>query len=290
MEYFLHILILINIYIIIALSLNLIAGYTGLLSLAHAAFYGLGAYATALMWLYMGTGFWINIFIGILVSAVLGVIIAYPSLRIYDDYFAIATFGFQMIVFSIFNNWVDFTKGPLGIPGIPSPSVFGYQISSHWSFFLLSFLFMIITYWLVKRLVNSPFGLVLKGIREDEVFTKAAGKNVTQNKIWVFVIGGAMASIAGALYAHYISYIDPTSFTINESIFMISIVIIGDMASLNGSILGAVVLVILPEALRFIGLPNSVAANLRQIFYGALLVMFIMYRPKGFQGECQIIK
>jgi len=290
MEYFLHILILINIYIIIALSLNLIAGYTGLLSLAHAAFYGIGAYAMALMWLYLGTGFWVNIWIGILFSALLGVIIAYPSLRIYDDYFAIATFGFQMIVFSIFNNWVGFTKGPLGIPGIPSPSLFGYPIDSHVDYFLLSLCFVLITFWLIKRLVDSPFGLVLKGIREDEVFTKAGGKNVTKYKIWVFVIGGALASIAGAIYAVYISYIDPTSFTINESIFMISIVIIGGMASLRGSILGAVVLVILPEALRFIGLPNSVAANLRQIFYGALLVLFMMYRPKGFLGEYAIKK
>jgi len=129
---------------------------------------------------------------------------------------------------------------------------------------------------------------VLKGIREDEVFTKAAGKNITKYKIQVFVIGGSMASIAGALYAHYISYIDPTSFTINESIFMLSIVIIGGMASLKGSILGAVILVILPEALRFIGLPSSVAANLRQIFYGALLVLFMIYRPRGFLGEYKI--
>jgi branched-chain amino acid transport system permease protein len=290
MEYLLHILILINIYIIIAISLNLIAGYSGLLSIAHAAFYGIGAYATALMWLYLGTGFWINIFVGIFLSAVLGVIVAYPSLRIYDDYFAIATFGFQMIVFSIFNNWVDFTKGPLGIPGIPSPVIFGYQIHTHLGFFIMSLFFVVIVYWLVKRLVESPFGLVLKGIREDEVFTKAAGKNITKYKILVFVIGGSLASIAGALYAHYISYIDPTSFTINESIFMLSIVIIGGMASLKGSVLGAVVLVILPEALRFIGLPSAVAANLRQIFYGALLVLFMMFRPRGFIGEYELSK
>ena len=290
MEYFLHILILVNIYIIIALSLNLISGYTGLLSLAHASFYGIGAYATALMWLYLGTGFWVNIFVGVFLSGIFGIIVAYPSLRMYDDYFAIATFGFQVITFSIFNNWVDFTKGPLGIPGIPSPSVFSYPINTHIGYFFLTLFFAVITYWLIKRLVNSPFGLVLKGIREDEIFTKAAGKNVTKYKILVFVIGGALASVAGALYAHYISYIDPTSFTINESIFMISIVIIGGMASLNGSILGAVVLVILPEALRFIGLPNSVAANLRQIFYGLLLVLFMMFRPKGFIGEYVIRK
>ncbi len=290
MDYLYHILILINIYIIIAISLNLIAGYSGLLSIAHSAFYGIGAYTTALLWLYLGTGFWINIWICISLSAVFGLIIACPSLRIYDDYFAIATFGFQMIVFSIFNNWVDFTKGPQGIPGIPSPSIFSYEIDSHVGFFLLSFFFVFIVYFLIKQLVESPFGLILKGIREDEVFTKAAGKNIAKYKILVFVIGGSLASIAGALYAHYISYIDPTSFTINESIFMLSIVIIGGMASLRGSVLGAVVLVILPEALRFIGLPSSVAANLRQVFYGALLILFMMYRPRGFSGEYELSK
>jgi len=258
--------------------------------MAHAAFYGIDTYATALMWLYLKTGFWVNIWVGILLSILFGIIVAYPSLRIYDDYFVIATFGFQMIVFSIFNNWVGFTKGPLGIPGIPSPSILGWEISSHWAYFLLSGFFAVLVYWLTHRLVNSPFGLVLKGIREDEIFTKAAGKNITKYKMLVFIIGGSMASVAGVLYAHYISYIDPTNFTINESIFMISIVIIGGMASLRGSVLGAVILVILPELLRFIGLPNAVAANLRQIFYGALLVLFMMYRPRGFVGEYQMQK
>ncbi len=285
MDYFLHILILINIYIILAISLDLIAGYTGLLSIAHAAFYGIGAYATALLSIHFQTNFLFNMLFGIVGAGVLGVIIAFPSLRIHDDYFVIATFGFQMIVYSVLNNWVEFTRGPLGIPGIPLASLFGFVFDNHWKFLILSSVFSALAYLLVRKLVSSPYGRVLKAIREDEVFAESLGKNVESYKIQVFVIGGALASVAGNLYAHYITFIDPTSFTILESILVISMVIIGGAGSLRGPIIGAVVLVVLPEALRFVGLPSSVAANLRQIFYGSLLVLMMLYRPQGLIGE-----
>ena len=290
MDYILHILILINIYIILVVSLDLIAGYTGLLSIAHAAFYGIGAYATALLSLHFQTNFLFNMLFGIIGAAVLGAIIAFPSLRIHDDYFVIATFGFQMIVYSIFNNWVDLTRGPLGIPGIPVASLFGFNIDSHWKFLILSAIFAFLAYLLVHKLVNSPYGRVLKAIREDEVFAQSLGKNVNSYKIQVFIIGGALASMAGNLYAHYITFIDPTSFTILESILVISMVIIGGAGSLRGPIIGAAVLVILPEALRFVGLPSSVAANLRQIFYGSLMVLMMLYRPQGLVGEFNLQK
>jgi branched-chain amino acid transport system permease protein len=290
MDYILHILILINIYIILVISLDLIAGYTGLLSIAHAAFYGIGAYATALLSLHFQTNFLLNMLFGMAGAAVLGVIIAFPSLRIHDDYFVIATFGFQMIVYSIFNNWVDLTRGPLGIPGIPVASLFGFVVDNHWKFLILSAIFAFLAYLLVHKLVNSPYGRVLKAIREDEVFAQSLGKNVNFYKIQVFVIGGAIASVAGNLYAHYITFIDPTSFTILESILVISMVIIGGAGSLRGPIIGAVVLVVLPEALRFVGLPSSVAANLRQIFYGSLLVLMMLYRPQGLVGEFNLQK
>lgn len=290
MDYILHILILINIYIILVVSLDLIAGYTGLLSIAHAAFYGIGAYATALLSLHFQTNFLFNMVFGIVGAAVLGAIIAFPSLRIHDDYFVIATFGFQMIVYSIFNNWVDLTRGPLGIPGIPVASLFGFNIDNHWKFLILSAIFAFLAYLVVHKLVNAPYGRVLKAIREDEIFAQSLGKNVNFYKIQVFVIGGVIASVAGNLYAHYITFIDPTSFTILESILVISMVIIGGAGSLRGPIIGAVVLVILPEALRFVGLPSSVAANLRQIFYGSLLVLMMLYRPQGLIGEFNLQK
>jgi branched-chain amino acid transport system permease protein len=285
MEYLLHILILVGIYVILSLSLNLITGYTGLLSIAHAAFYGVGAYVAALMALNWHSPFWVNIVCAIILSGLLGALVGIPSLRIRDDYFVIATFAFQVITFSILNNWVSFTGGPMGLPGIPQPEVFGWTVSSHLGFLLLVGFLCALTLLVCRRIVRSPFGRVLKAVREDEVFAQAAGKNVAAYKVLVFVIGASMAAVAGAMYAYYITFIDPTSFTVMESIFIISIVIIGGAGSLWGPVVGAVVLVTLPELLRFVGLPSAVAANVRQILYGGALVAFMMWRPQGLLGE-----
>ncbi len=285
MEYLLHILILIGIYVILSVSLNLITGYAGLLSIAHAAFYGVGAYVAALLALKFHSPFLTNIVCAVILSGLLGALVGIPSLRIRDDYFAIATFAFQVITFSVMNNWVAFTGGPMGLPGIPQPAIFGWKITTHYDFLIVVFFLCVVTLWISNKIVSSPFGRVLKSIREDEVFAQAMGKNVASYKVLIFVIGAGMASVAGVMYAYYISFIDPTSFTIVESIFIISIVIIGGAGNIWGSVLGAAVLVILPEALRFLGMPSSIAANMRQIIYGALLVIFMLFRPQGFIGE-----
>jgi branched-chain amino acid transport system permease protein len=227
MEYLLHIVILIGIYTLLAVSLNLIVGYAGLLSIAHAAFYGVGAYVAALLALKFNSPFLANIICAILLTGLLGFLVGAPSLRIQDDYFAIVTFAFQIITFSVMNNWVSFTGGPMGLPGIPTPVILGWQIDSHIDYLVLVFLLCLVTVWLSCRIGHSPFGRVLKSIREDEVFTQALGKNIAFFKLAIFVIGAGMASVAGVIYAYYISFIDPTSFTVMESIFIISIVIIG---------------------------------------------------------------
>ena len=285
MEYLLHIAILIGVYLILAESLNLIAGYTGMLSIAHAAFYGVGAYVAALMASKLNSPFAVNVICAMIICGLLGGLLGIPSLRIKGHYFVIATFAFQVIAFSVLNNWVSFTGGPMGLPGIPQPVICGWKISSNIEFLLLVGFFAVLTVWICHRIVKSPFGRVLMAIREDEVFALAAGKNVAVYKVVVFIVGSGMAAIAGALYAHYISFIDPTSFTVMESIFIISIVIIGGAGSLWGPVIGAVVLVMLPEALRFIGLPSSLAANIRQVLYGGLLVAFMMWRPQGLVGK-----
>jgi branched-chain amino acid transport system permease protein len=290
LNYLFHIFTVIGIYVILSASLNLIAGYAGLLSIAHAAFYGVGAYAAALMALKVNSPFLVNIFCAIIVSGILGALVGIPSLRIRDDYFVIATFAFQVITFSVLNNWVSFTSGPMGLPGIPQPVVFGLKISSHVAFLILTALLCTLTLWICWKVVRSPFGRVLRAIREDEVFAQAVGKNVAAYKILIFVIGAGLAATAGVLYAYYISFIDPTSFTVMESIFIISIVIIGGAGSMWGPVVGSVVLVTLPELLRFIGLPSSVAANIRQILYGGLLVVFMMLRPQGLVGEYRFEK
>ncbi len=285
MDYLLHILILINIYVIVGLSLNLVAGYTGLLSLAHAGFYGIGAYTAALLSLNYGINFLLAVPAAILVASVSGFLIGFPSLRIRDDMFVITTFGFQIIIFQVMNNWMELTHGPLGLPGIPQPELFGYQISSHIDFLVLTLLLVLLVYFVARRLSNSPYGRVLNAIREDELFALALGKNVSYNKVLIFSVSAGLSAIGGALYAYYITFIDPTSFTASESIFMLSIVIVGGAGRLSGSILGAVVLVSLPELLRLIDIPNAIAANMRQILYGGLLVAFMMFRPKGMMGE-----
>jgi branched-chain amino acid transport system permease protein len=285
MEYLLHVLTLCAIYTVLAVSLDLLAGHTGLLSLAHAAFYGLGAYTSALLAVHRGVPFLIGILIGMMVAAAVSFVVSLPSLRLHDDYFVIATFGFQIILFSIFNNWIDVTRGPLGIPGITQPVVFGWAIRSHVGFVVLALILAMFAYLVVGLITSSPFGRVLRGVREDEVFTKSLGKNPLRFKVTAFAVSAALAASAGSLYAHYITFIDPTSFTLMESILVISMVIIGGAGSRWGPLIGAIVLVTLPEALRFIGLPSAVAANLRQITYGALLVLMMIFRPRGLVGK-----
>jgi len=285
MEYLLHILVLGAVYTVLTVSLDLLAGRTGLLSIAQAAFYGIGAYTSALLVTQVEAPFLVGLLAGVAVAVLISFIVSLPSLRLHDDYFVIATFGFQMILFSIFNNWIGLTRGPMGIPGIPQPVILRWRVDTHLEFLVLAIVLACFAYLVVWRITSSPFGRALHAIREDEVFAKALGKNTLRFKVTVFAVSAALAAMAGSLYAHYITYIDPTSFTVMESILVISMVIIGGAGSLWGPLVGAVLLVTLPEALRFVGLPSAVAANLRQIIYGSLLVIMMMFRPRGLVGK-----
>lgn len=285
MEYLAHVLLLIAIYTILATSLDLLTGHAGLLSIAQAAFYGLGAYTSALLAVQFGAPFPVGILAGMVVASLVSFVVSLPSLRLHDDYFVIATFGFQMILSSVFNNSMELTRGPFGIPGIPRPVIFGWSITSHIEFLLLAAIVAGFAHLAVSRITTSPFGRVLRAIREDEVFVKSLGKNTLYFKVTAFAVSAALAASAGSFYAHYITYIDPTSFTVMESILVISMVVIGGAGSRWGPLIGAVVLVTLPEALRFLGLPDQVAANMRQIIYGLLLVVMMMVRPQGLVGK-----
>ena len=282
MEYFLHIVIMILIYVMLSQSLTITSGYSGLISLAHAGFYGIGAYTSAILSVNYGLPFIFTLSLAMFISGLIAVIVSTIALRTVDDYFIIITLGIQVVAFSIMNNWMNLTNGPLGIPGIPGISIFGFEFSSKISFLLLTLALTFIVYLVLRNITKSPFGRILIALSEDEIFTKSLGKKVYQAKITSFTIGGMFAAIPGVLYAHYISYIDPTSFTIDESIFILSIVIIGGMRNLWGSAIAAAVLVILPEALRFFGMPSNIAANMRQIIYGLALVIMMFKYSKGF--------
>ena len=285
MEYLLHVLVICGIYIILTTSLNLVVGYTGLSSLGHAAFFCIGAYTSSLLALNFGISPWIGLIIGACVAAIFGIAIGFPSLRIKGDYLALATFGFGVIVYSIARNWVSVTKGPMGLPGIPKFSVLGYQLSGIWSYLILVSVFTTITLFTLRRVVESPFGRVLRSIREDEVASAALGKNIGKHKLLVFTISAFFAGIGGSLYAHYITFIDPSSFTVMESITILLMVIFGGMGSILGSAIGATTLVVFPEILRFLGMPSSIAAQTRQMIYGLLLVILMIKRPQGLLGH-----
>lgn len=275
MEYLLHLTILICIYTILSQSLSLVAGYSGQMSLAHAGFYGIGAYTAALLSVNLGLPPVHNLFAAMLLSGAVAYVVAKVAVRTIDDYFIIITLGIQVVIFSIMNNWQNVTHGPLGIAGIPSFSIFGFEFNDKISFLLLAASLAGLVWFLLSNIMQSPFGRVLRALSEDEIYTQSLGKRVAQAKVVSFVISGMLASIAGVLYAHYISYIDPTSFTVDESIFILSIVIIGGMRNLRNIFLTAAFLVLLPEALRFVGMPSSIAANMRQIIYGVALVLVI---------------
>jgi len=282
MEYILHLLILICFYTLLSQSLNLSAGFTGLISLSHAGFYGIGAYITAILSTHFGFSFWLNLPLAMLISGAIAFVVSLIALRTVEDYFIICTLGIQVILFSLMNNLMNVTRGPLGIPGIPSISFFGMSLDSKISFLTLSLFFVALVWFVLKNISKSGFGKTLTAISEDEIYTQSIGKNVYQSKIISFTTSAILAAIPGALYAHYISYIDPTSFTVNESIFILSIVIIGGLGNLTGSFLAAAFLVLLPEVLRFVGMPDSIAANMRQIIYGVMLVAVMMTDRNGF--------
>lgn len=288
MEYLIHLAIFFAIYAILGISLNLVVGYTGLLSVTHAAFYGIGAYATAILLTQTGVGFFLSVILGIIVTAIISFLIGAVLSRFDGDYYTLGSFGFNAIVFSVFLNWQDLTRGPLGIPGISKPELFGINFSSNFAFLILALLFLILIYLVSRFIVNSSFGRVLKAIREDEKAIQVFGYNTLYFKLAIFVISAGMAAVAGSLFASYITFIDPSSFNLMESIFILAIIILGGLANLRGSILGALFLILLPEILRFVGFPTDIAAQMRQVVYGLILIFLMLYRPQGLIGEYKL--
>jgi len=285
MNYVLHILVMIEIYLILGLSLNLLLGYGGLFSLAHAAFYGVGAYISALLMVNFGFNFFLALPVAVIGCMLLALLVALPSLRLKGDYFMLATLAFQTLVFTILYNWVPVTRGPYGVSGIPQPQLAGFKVAEVWQFAILGAVFAAAAVALFRKLYASPYGRVLKAIRDDELLAVSLGKNTTRFKVTAFMISGGVAALPGALFAAYVSYIDPTSFTLDESIFVVTLIVVGGAGNLKGPIIGAFIVLLIPECLRFLNIPDTVAPNVRQIIYGALIVMMMRLRPRGIMGD-----
>ncbi len=285
MDYIIHILIIISIFVPLALSLDLIVGRTGILSITHAGMYGLGAYTTAILTKTYGVSFLQSVVIGILFTGCVSYMLSKVLSRLKGDYYTLGSFGANIILYSLFMNLTSVTGGPIGIFNIPQANIFGMPITTSQTFLLVSFVFMCAIILFIYAITKSRFGLIIQAVRDDALATEVFGYKVTDFKTVAFVISASIASIAGSLYATYISFIDPTSFTLNESIFMLTMIIIGGLASNRGALFGATFVILLPESLRFVGLPDSVAAQLRVAIYGMIL-MYLMYKkPSGVFGN-----
>jgi|GEM_PF-88016 len=284
-DYSLHILILIAIFAILGVSYNLIMGYTGIISLAHAVFFGIGAYASALLVVNLGIAFPLAMIVSIFFTGISGVLFIILMRKARGDYLAIATLGLQIVVFSIFINWSDVTRGEGGIVGIPRPEFWGFKFSSVLNYAILTMLLCAICFAVAWWTTHSIFGRVLKAIREDEICTQSLGKNVFSYKVTVFALSAGLAAVGGSLYAHYQQFINPFSFTVHDAIMILIIVVVGGAGNLWGSLLGAFILITLPEALRFIPAASIFAAQIRVILFSFVLLLLIFIRPQGLLGE-----
>lgn len=286
MEYLFHIIVMLNIYIVLVLSLNIPTGLSGLLTLCQAAFYGIGAYMGALFLMQFNYSFLIIAAIVIIVNGLLSLLLSYSSIKLKGDYFVLASLGFQMIVYTFLYNAIDITKGPYGISGIPALRFFNaFSLSSTWQYAIATLIIVLLVSWVFIRIKKSPFGRVLLSMRSGDLAITALGRDVVKFKTWTFFLSAAFAGIAGVCYASYSSYIDPTGFTLDVSLFLISALFIGGVGNIKGPVLGAIFVVVLPELLRFIGLPDSIGASLRMVIYGVALILVIYYRPQGLLGE-----
>lgn len=288
MEYFLHLFIIFCIFSMLALTLNLVVGYTGLPSLAHAGFFGIGAYTTAIMTTKYEADFFLSVVVGLVIGCIVAFLVGIVLGRFRDDYFMLVTLAFVFIVQRIFLNWDELTRGPLGIPGIHPPVIFGVLLSSSGLYALLVLGALALVYGTCHYLVSSSFGRVLKAIREDEDALKVFGYRTDRYKLVIFSLSAMGAVFAGSFFASYIGFVDPSTFTIHDSVFIWAIIILGGLASLRGSLLGALILVLLPEALRFVGFSPDIAAQMRVLVYGLLLIGMMLYRPQGLIGEYRL--
>ena len=273
MSYYLQILTVIIINSILAVSLNLISGYTGQLSLGHATFMGLGAYAATLFTLKLQTPFLVSIVLGAAVAAFFGFVIGVPTLRLRGDYLAIATLGFGEITKNVLLN-LKITGGPMGLRGIPK--VTNVYVAA------AALIFVIFS---LGRIINSRVGKSFIAIREDELAAEAMGINTTRFKILAFIIGAFYAGLAGGLYAFLFRYINPKDFGFMRSIEILCMVVLGGMGNTYGAVLGATIITILPEFLRSV---SPAIAQYRMVLYGLLLVIMMIVKPRGIIGESSL--
>jgi branched-chain amino acid transport system permease protein len=276
-EYYQDIMTLTGMYVVLALGLNIVVGQAGLLNLGYVAFYAIGAYTYAILSTTFGLSFWPGLIAGGLMAAVCAVVLGMPTLRLRGDYFAIVTLGLGEITRIVLNNWDSLTGGPNGISKIGRPVIAGYELHTTLDFYYLILLFVILTIFAMHRLIASRIGRAWIAIREDEVAAEAMGINTYRMKLLAFVLASAWAGIAGVFFSAKMAFVSPESFTFSESVLILCMVVLGGMGSIPGIILGALLLITLPEIFRDF-------QDYRMLAFGVALVLMMVFRPQGLLG------
>ena len=283
--YIVNLLVLISINAILAVTLNFILGYAGIFSIAHALFFGIGAYGATFAAMKLGAGFVSATAFGMLLAALISLALALPALRVRGEYFVAASLGLQMFAITVFTEWKSVTGGIGGLTNIPSARILGFELTEPVHFLWLSFGCLVAILLIIRGLVSSSFGRSLKALRDDETAASAFGKNVAVIKTTAVVVSSSLAAIAGSLYAFYLSFINVESFVLDTSIQLMAMVIIGGTATLFGPVIGAILILLLPAGLSYIPyLPPTEIGSIQQIFYGLAMVLLMIYRPGGLWG------
>ncbi|RJP21148.1 MAG: branched-chain amino acid ABC transporter permease [Candidatus Abyssobacteria bacterium SURF_5] len=281
--YYLGMLVFVGIYSMMTISLCLLLGYGGQISLGHAAFYGIGAYASSLLSARVGLSPWIGILVAMFITGIFAFLISVPVLKLRGHYLAMATLGFGEIVYIFFNSAVELTGGPSGFGQIPRLSVFGFVFKRDIDFYYLVWATVVVLLVLILNVIHSRVGRALRSIHGSETAANAMGVDTASIKMKVFVFSAVIASIAGSYYAHYVTFISPTTFDANVSILLVTMVVVGGMSNVWGALLGALLLATLPEYLRTFG-------DYDILIYGAVMLIIMMFAPEGLAGILSIIK
>ncbi len=280
--YFYSIAVTALIWVILAVSMNFITGTTGLLTLGHGAFYGIGAYTAALLSTKLQLSFMITLPVSGIVAALAGIAVALPTMRLVFIYFAVATLAIGEIIYVTLLNWVSFTRGPMGIDGVLPMDLFGLEMESNLAIYMMTAVITAISVYVIYKLTHSYYGNALRSCREDDQCAEAMGINVVKLKIQVFAVSTFFAGIAGAVWAHTSGYISPDNFKFSESILVLAMVVVGGLGSVPGAIIGSLLLSLLPEVARDIG-------DWRQMAVGMVMFLSILFLPKGIFGEISAV-
>jgi branched-chain amino acid transport system permease protein len=274
--YWLHVLIMAGIFAVLALSLNLLLGYTGQLSLGHAAFFGIGAYASALVTLKLERTAWEGLAAAAVLAGVSGWGIGRLALKLRGAYFVLVTISFAGVISLVSVNWMELTNGPLGLPGVPAPELGPWSFRTKRAYYYLVLAAVALSYLVCRRLVDSRIGRALLALRENEALAESVGIDVTRYLVLAAVVSAAMAGLAGGLYAHYVRFVSPEVFLFTYTVTMVIMVVAGGKGTLAGPIVGALLFTALPEALR-----EATSWQWQMLAYGVILVLLVFFLPRG---------